>query len=199
MVLSDPATMEQNETLALLLSSFSIEPFILNALRSAPQRPGSLQNYTFLDVRRAPSPGKCDDLYSKTIQLDDLDFLYLLFFEVRRCSSESLVSVNNLCGGRMRLIRLWKKWFSENRGLQIHDGEGTSKRLFTKLVWAGPNFDIGFLFSARETGSPEQAGSISSLHVTPRPGADAKLYHIRMEKMLVRDQYLLGLLEGFNP
>lgn len=190
--------MEKNETLALVSSSISIEPSVLNALGSAPNWPGSLQSYTLLDVRRGLIPGKCGDLYSKTIQLDDLDFLYLLFFEVHRCRPESPISVKNLCGGKMRLIRLWKKWFTENRALQIYDGEGISKGLVTKLVWAGPNFDMGFLFSASETGSSKQVGSNSSLYAIPRPRADAKFYHIRMEKMLVRDQYLLGLLEGFN-
>ncbi|KAJ5875005.1 uncharacterized protein N7473_011191 [Penicillium subrubescens] len=199
MVLSDPATMEMNESLALVLAPISLEHSILSALCSMPDVPDTLSGYTFLDVRRSLKTGKWDDLYSKIIRFDEFDFLYLLLFDIYKCRPDSLISVGNLCGGRMRLIRLWKKWFTENGAPDEHGSETSSQTLFTKIVWAGPNFDVGFLVSATESGPDKQAGSGPSSHVITRPGADTKFYRVKIEKMLVQDHYLLGLLEGFNP
>lgn len=199
MVLSDPATMEKSESLALALAPVPLEHSILRARCSMPDVPNTLSGYTFLDVRHSLNTGKGDGLYSKIIRFDDFDFLYLLLFDIYKCRPDSLISVGNLCGGRMRLIRLWKKWFTQNGAASEHGSETSSKMLFTRLVWAGPNFDVGFLVSATESGPHTKAESRSSSHVIPRPSADTRFYHVKIEKMLVQDLYLLGLLEDFNP
>ena len=47
-----------------------------------------------------------DENFSKIMHLDGLDILYQLCFNLYKCKSESFVLVSNLCGEKIRIIRL---------------------------------------------------------------------------------------------
>ena len=163
MIILDPATMELCETLKLHRSRDSNEHHFFDRVDHAPSRLVSQKGYTRLEVSRGHrfdklscGPVESRDLrqqpshepYSKTIQLDGLDFIYQLCFEIHKCRSDSFISVSNLCGPRMKMIRLWSDWFVAGKSKSSNGCSVSGLKLFTKLVWTDSTYDIGFILSA---------------------------------------------------
>lgn len=157
----------------------------------------SVSNLDTQDVHddlRVASPAN----YSKSIQLDDLDFLYQICFDIHRCIPRSLIAVANLCGERMRMLRLWKYWFTEAEAQTASRSVVSGMKLFTKLVWVDSNFDIGFIISAHGSICPDNCHLMAPSSETGGLFRDPRTYRIELEEVIIRDSHLIGLFEGFN-
>lgn len=203
--------MELCETLELYRSRDPEEHQFFATVDHAPSRLVSQKGYTRLEVSREQRLDKLDcgsvgsrditqkpshDSYSKTIQLDDLDFLYQLCFEIHKCRADSFISVSNLCGPRMKMIRLWSDWFVAGKP---EHGKGCSVsgvKLFTKLVWTDSTYDVGFILSAHQIPSAGKVplGAYSGL--SKGPFSDTRFYRIDIDEIVIRNDHLLGLFDG---
>ena len=210
-IILDPATMEVCETLELHRSRDSGKHQIFETVDFAPSRLVSQKGYTRLELSRGQHHDKLNrgsvesrdftqkpphDPYSKNIQLDDLDFLYHLCFEIHKCRADSFISVSNLCGPRMKMIRLWSDWFAASKP---ENGKGYSMpgtKLFTKLVWTDSTYDVGFILSAHQIASPGKASPSPYSGFLKRPFSDTRFYRIDIDEMVIRNNHLLGLFEG---
>lgn len=206
--LSDPATMGGCETLDL--SELQCSSGQVHVEVSAPLR-GKMaceQIYTMLGIYRyqkTSTPGAVSlesnpifsiesrNCYSRDIELDDLDFLYQLHFDLQKCRLDSPISLDNLCGERVRPLRLWKAWFSVSEDeKKVHD-DSSPMKLFTKIVWADVGHDVGFTVSAYKPPESYSSGMDSLV----RTAAFApKTYRIEIENIMIRNSYLLGIFEG---
>lgn len=211
MVLLDPPTMDGCETLALTRSAGTVTHESSSLAAHPASQLLARKGYTRLKVSRdqrfttsalrsyglnAPFQKPPRDQYSKIIQLDTLDFLYQLCFEIHQCRSDSFVSVGNLCGPRMKMIRLWSDWFTSNKQQHSDGCSKPSVTLFTKLIWTDSTFDVGFILSAREPASPGVESASPSSGLTQGLYSDSKCYQIDIDEMVIRNHHLLGLFEG---
>lgn len=99
----------------------------------------------------------------------------------------------------MRMIRLWKAWFTDGAPqVQCIDSYGSYEKLFTRVVWTDASQDVGFLISARRYSITGQRAAGSYASIFQGPFYESKLYEIKIEKMMIRDHHVLGLFEGFS-
>lgn len=213
MILSDPATMQRSETLELTASRDPVKHLFFKSMTHTAKRIAPLQDYISLKLSRtqcldkpnadsvgsdAISQASLQDNYSKIIQFDELDFIYHMCFAIHKCKRGSFISVGNLCGERMKMIRLWTNWFT-NAKPQYRDGSSTScAHLFTKLVWSDSSFDVGFIVSAHECAPPDSNPIYPGSKSMTGLCWNSESYRIEIEEVIIRDQYLLGLFEGFS-
>lgn len=208
MMLSDPTMMQRCEALAL---SRSLDPLKQEFLEDQTHPPRDFAPpHNFISLKVSPTEsldrlssdtiGLPEDItniasrasYSKVIQLDDLDFLYQMCFAIYECKSNSSIAVSNLCGGRVKFIRLWSEWFTGSKS------NTSSGKLFTKLVWCDSVFDVGFIVSAYGPITPgnESPGFASEVRVGST--SNSRFYRIEVEQMVIRDRHILGLFEGLH-
>ena len=210
MIILDPATMERCETLQLSWPQEPNEHQPFGTLSGAPSR---RRGYTKLKVSRSQNFDNFDvgfteshvltqnvlhDSYSKIIHFDNLDFLYQLCFDIHKCHTGSFITVGNLCGPRMKMIRLWNDWFKANDLGYSKDLRASDGKLFTKLVWTDRLRDVGFFLSASEIASPGKIPLGLYSGFSSGPFSDSKFYRIDIEEILIRDHHLLGLFEGLH-
>jgi hypothetical protein len=212
MMLSDPATMEECEALELNQSrnlaqdnpnGFTDGQYHLspkeNYARFKLSRSKSLKMFSLSSIQSENSGSRPpQESFSKIIHLDGLDFLYQLCFSLYKCKSESFVTVSNLCGEKMRMIRLWSNWFTESKGQLRSDSSEFCTKLFTRLVWSDPSLNVGFIVSARDHVFIGNTPPITYAGFLNGPPDNLKFYRIEIEQIIIRNNYLLGLLEGFH-
>ena len=98
----------------------------------------------------------------------------------------------------MKNIRLWSDQFSPLT-IQYNNHHIVSElRLVTRLVWTDPAFNVGFVLSAYRDTPREQRCIVPSLgHFTGSRSASGS-FRFTFDEVLIRDNYLLALFEGFN-
>lgn len=211
MMLSDPAMMQRCEALELSLSRSPVKQRFFGDKMHSPKHWPPRDSFISLKVSRDKSldslasdmirPGDITQMaqrvnYSKIIQLDNLDFLYQMCFAIYECKSNSSILVSNLCGGRVKTIRLWSDWFTEGKTDCSDESNTSSNRLFTKLVWTDRAFGVGFIVSAYGPIVPEKEGFNPDLEFMVGTNFDSRFYRIEVEEMVIRNRHILGLFEG---
>jgi hypothetical protein len=207
MLLSDPAAMQGCETLELTRWQGPVKDQFIHTATPIPERIKGKENYISLTLSRqipkkvrlssiAPNnitPVPTHGRYSKTIQLDELDFLYQLCFAIHKCKIQSHIYPSNFSGAGMKMIRLWKDWFTQGNVQGNPTGSGSGPKLFSKLIWTDPAFEIGFVLSARKAVLPEPYNGYFARSHFP-----SQLFQIDVDEVVIRDNYLLALFEGFT-
>ncbi|KAJ5335644.1 uncharacterized protein N7506_005702 [Penicillium brevicompactum] len=211
MMLSDPNTMQRCEALELTCSLSSVKWEFFEEKTHPPKN--IAPPHRFISWRVCPAKG-LDTLssdtvevttdmaprasYSKIIHLDDFDFLYQMQFAIYECKSSSSISVSSLCGGRIKSIRLWSRWFTGSKSYGTYESNTPSGKLFTKLVWCDSVFNVGFIVSAYGPICPEDESSRVASEVRLGSTPDSRFYRVEVEEMVIRDGHVLGLFEGLH-
>lgn len=212
MTMSDPAMMEQPETLRLSLSRNPVKHHFLDTIAKTPEMISPRDQYISLKLsrdqlsnRRGKGLSSSGDTkqasphanYSKTIKLDSLDILYQICFAIHKYRSESSVSAANLCGWRTKWIRLYPHWFPGRKDQSQTGGIASCGKLFTRLLWIDATHDIGFVISAKQSTQRDESHRPHPT-LSPSPMWDPVFYQIEVEEVLIKDVSILGLFEDFS-